>query len=282
MGQVIQCVKHGTLKHHTKAPDTNNASGEAPKTAGTQTHVIIVALDYEGTGHELTCTQDGDNMKQLLSQCGVDDITSLYNNDGNKDQVTQAIQDVGSRCGPGDYFIFYYSGHGATVPDKDGDEADGKDECLCLVTTDGRIDWDFFMTDDEFCDLVTSSVSPEAKVLVLCDCCHSGTIGDFDDAGWGGFHACSISGCTDDETSGDTGRGGIFTHSMLLAIQDLQEQGNDDYSVGQLYNLTLDKDDSTFDSAQDITANFCTDLGGLEDMAWPLIPDPGYTAPWGA
>ena len=31
---------------------------------------------------------------------------------------------------PGDYLFFHYSGHGGQQADKDGDEADGKDETL--------------------------------------------------------------------------------------------------------------------------------------------------------
>eukprot|EP00746_Dinoflagellata_sp_MGD_P057751 gnl/MRDRNA2_/MRDRNA2_24835_c0_seq1.p1 gnl/MRDRNA2_/MRDRNA2_24835_c0~~gnl/MRDRNA2_/MRDRNA2_24835_c0_seq1.p1 ORF type:complete len:325 (-),score=63.80 gnl/MRDRNA2_/MRDRNA2_24835_c0_seq1:428-1321(-) len=268
------------LSKGQRAHDNNNASGTAPKYTGSQSHMIVIALDYPGTGNELTCTEDGDNMKDLAQKCGVQDIVSLYNNDGNKETVIETIKDVGSRCEPGDYFIFNYSGHGTSVPDKDGDEADGKDEALCLVTPEGKIDWDAFLTDDDFCEVVTSCVSPEVKILILCDCCHSGTIGDFSAPEWKGFEAVSMSGCRDSQTSGDTGRGGIFTHALLMAIQQMQEDQEDDYSVAQLYNMQLDKDDQVFNSKQDITVKWTSELLGVQDMAWPLLPEDNYVAPW--
>jgi len=136
------------------------------------------------------------------------------------------------------------------------------------------------MTDDDFADLITETVHPDVNILIICDCCHSGTIGDFEDPCWDNFKAVSTSGCKDSQTSGDTGQGGIFTHALLLAIQDFADNGDSDYSVGQLYNIQLDKDDETFDSKQDITLNWTSKLAGAQGMAWPMIPDEGYVAPY--
>jgi hypothetical protein len=218
-------------------------------------------------------------MKQLWQACGMppSNLTSLYNNQGYKDNVLSAMQRMGQRCQSGDYFIFYYSGHGTSVPDKDGDEKDGKDEALCLVTPEGKIDWDAFLTDDELAEAMTTNISEDVKVIIMSDCCHSGTISDFGTADWGELQACSLSGCADDQTSGDTGAGGIFTHSLLMAIADL---GYDSYSVGQLYNKTLDFDNEVFDSAQDIKCACSNAAGATTSIAWPLIPSGGYSAPY--
>lgn len=266
-----------------KAPDyiSEAASEMAPIFTGSENRMIILALDYPGTGNELTCTVDGNNMQALAQQCGVTDLTVLYDNQANKEKVLQAIAAVGERCNDGDYFIFNYSGHGTSVPDKDGDEEDGKDEALCLVTPDGKLDWNAFLTDDDFADAVTTALEgKDVNVLLMCDCCHSGTIGDLDESKWDGFAALSMSGCTDDQTSGDTGRGGIWTHSLLMAIEQMKEDDNDDYSIGQLYNVQLDKDENVFHSKQDITVQWSSKLTGASDMAWPLVPQGGYVAPW--
>lgn len=272
------CGKIGR-KHEKNTPVSDENNSEAM--TGT-IYMIIIALDYAGTGNELTCTQDGDNLRQLVDQCGVQqqNIIKLYNNDGNKEQVEAAIEEQGGKCQEGDCFFFYYSGHGAEVEDLDGDEADGSDEALCLVTPDGQLDWDMFMTDDEFCQCVTDNVGVGVNIIVMCDCCHSGTIGDFNDEKWAGHSAISLSGCRDSQTSGDTGNGGICTHSLLMAIQQRQQDGEEEYSIGQLYNTILHKDDTVFNSAQDITLNW-TDDTDPTSMAWPLVPHGQYTAPWG-
>jgi uncharacterized caspase-like protein len=63
----------------------------------------------------------------------------LYDTQATKEQVLAQIGDVASRCQAGDYFMFYYAGHGTQVPDIDGDEDDGKDEALCLVDANGKL-----------------------------------------------------------------------------------------------------------------------------------------------
>jgi len=61
----------------------------------------------------------------------------------------------------------------------------------------------------------------------------------------------------------------------------MQENGNDEYSCAQIYNLQLDKDDATFHSKQDIQMHWTSELGGAEHMAWPFVPAGEFTAPWG-
>merc|ERR550532_218698 len=106
------------------------------------------------------------------------------------------------------------------------------------------------MVDDDFSELLTGAFEEEVKIIILTDCCHSGTIADFETGDWTNRQAVSITGCLDDQTSGDIGKGGIFTHSMLLAIGALKDDGEDSYSVAKLYNRTIEKDDEVFASKQ--------------------------------
>jgi hypothetical protein len=278
MGAALCGIAAGILKDRMRASDENDDPDD-PSAANV--FMVCIALDYPGTDNQLTCTKDGNNIMQLWEACGQprEHVRQLFNNDGNKQQVIAAVEEISGMVSEGDYFIFYYSGHGTSVPDKDGDEEDGKDEALCLVTPQGKIDWDAFMTDDELSQQLAEHF-PEQKIIILSDCCHSGTISDFDSPAWGEIQAVSISGCTDDQTSGDTGNGGIFTHSLLMAIADFSNNDNASYSVGQLYNKTLEFDDSVFNSEQDITAAKSTNLASISGMAWPLIPQGGYQAPW--
>jgi len=249
-----------------------------------QVHVIICALDYVGTSAPLTCTADGDAMQELCRACGVTDVTILYNRQATADAAASKIKRIGSRCKSGDYLVFFYAGHGANVVDEDGDEEDGKDEAFCFVTPDGKL-FGGWMTDDQFAHHITSSVADDVHVLVVSDCCHSGTICDFDSrhSQWGNIQAVSLSGCRDFQTSGDTGQGGIFTHSLLIALQEFVEEGfhgeGKHVSLKRLFQRVLDKDDTIFDSAQDITMN-ATKHVDLRFFSWPLVPKPGYVAPW--
>lgn len=247
-------------------------------TAGSNVHLLIVALDYKQTSNPLTCTKDGDNMQRLAEACGLQHVEVMYNEDCTKDNVAAKIQSVGSQCQQDDFFIFYYSGHGTNMEDQSGDEADGQDEAFCFVTPDGQISYDSCMRDDDFASCICENIPESAQVLILTDCCHSGTIADLDGENWAGRKAISVTGCLDSETSGDIGRGGIFTHSMLMAIENLKRSDELEYSVGALYNATLVEDERIFSSAQNITIQ-CTSSVQPDEMQWPMTPVERYLSP---
>lgn len=80
----------------------------------------------------------------------------------------------------GDTVLFYFSGHGYFVPDRDGDEkardpADGWDEVL--VAVDGRANRDGYegmVLDDEIAARLKKL--KDRRVVMLFDTCHSGTM----------------------------------------------------------------------------------------------------------
>jgi hypothetical protein len=81
-----------------------------------------------------------------------------------------AIRTLVSGAQKGDVLLLHYSGHGANVPDRNGDEADRRDEILC--PTD--LDWKKPLLDDwlrRTFDRLRAGVS----LTVIMDCCHSGT-----------------------------------------------------------------------------------------------------------
>jgi uncharacterized caspase-like protein len=113
----------------------------------------------------------------------------------------------------------FFTGHGANVRDRSGDEADGKDEAL--VFDNGHI------LDDDMLHMLKENANGKAKVLVLTDCCHSGSIWDLQSA-----HAksealppniVSLSAAHDDQTAKQTtinkGDQGIFTHFLWEALE---------------------------------------------------------------
>jgi len=239
-------------------------------------HMLICANDYKKTNNPLTSTRDGKNMEAMAKACGVHDLILLYDDACTKTAVKTEIRKMGRRCGENDIFVFYYSGHGTEVPDDDGDEQDGQDEAFCLVNTAGQVTRSSLMTDDEFVDLLLQAVPEQVSVLTLVDCCHSGTILDLDKPGWSGRNAVAVVGCTDAQTSADIGLGGVFTHSMLLAMEKLGQ--DDHYSIGKLYNTAVKENERVFNGAQSISIH-CSAKTTPNQQAWPFVPKARYESP---
>ena len=76
-----------------------------------------------------------------------------------------------------EFVYIHYSGHGTFVKDdgeeKDGDELDGRDECL--VPSDAH---SAGVIRDDIVAGVFRCFNPKTRVVVVFDCCHSGTMGD--------------------------------------------------------------------------------------------------------
>ena len=70
-----------------------------------------------------------------------------------------------------DFVVLYFSGHGMQIEDKNGDEKDKKDE----VFLPSNFTKSAVLNDDLFNELLKESKCP---VLLIFDCCHSGTMSD--------------------------------------------------------------------------------------------------------
>ena len=81
------------------------------------------------------------------------------------------------------------------------------------------------------------------------------------------------------QTSGDTGKGGICTHSILMGVQAMSDKGADIYSVAELFTTCIRIDDKVFNSPQDISLNTSPNIIAV-DWEWPLIPKSAYTSPY--
>jgi len=185
--------------------------------------------------------------------------------------------------------VFYYTGHGGQLPQDDASEGEQFDQCFCLVDADGNTDdptmqyrkkaW---MRDGTFAKAVLDALLPSVKVLVLVDCCHSGTqsgtICDFTvKSEWvkRRHRAISISSYEDTQTSAGAGKGGMLTRALTRAVQDLQGRGT--YNVSTIYNLTL----KHYKGAKNPggTENMSMFCKWRSQMAWPLQPKTQYFSP---
>lgn len=175
---------------------------------------------------------DSLQMKRLLKDISA--MEYLLDANATKDHVVQMVKDMIEKVPEDGIFILTYSGHGGSQKFADTkDEADGKDEFLCL--------YDTYLKDDDIWDMVTKC---KGRVFLFFDCCHSETMfrapmlpiippedllkePDPDIAGVGARDAVIAtspvdmlvwSGCPDNTYSyGDTA-GGLFTNALLDAL----------------------------------------------------------------
>lgn len=130
--------------------------------------------DYPGTGSDLSgCVNDAHDWGAVLAARGFS-VAHLLDKQATGAAMRAAIKNVIRKAASGDLVVIQYSGHGSFVPDLDGDEPDGTDECLCPydIGKKGPI------TDDEL-SILYSGRAAGVKLVVISDSCHSGTVARF-------------------------------------------------------------------------------------------------------
>ena len=99
------------------------------------------------------------------------DIRLLTDERATTARIVERLRWLLRGAGPGDTLVFHYSGHGAQVRDRHGDELDdGLDEIICPYD----LDWDDPFTDDDL-HTILEGLAPGVNLTVILDCCHSGT-----------------------------------------------------------------------------------------------------------
>lgn len=250
-------------------------------------HALVVYVDYgwpiakqtgwcpAAFGDKLDTPENAEMIKQILVKSGVTDITEMSNMNATREEVLAAIESVGGKCDKDDVFLFFYSGHGALAQDQDGDEDDGMDEALCLPDKAGNINEGTWLRDDDIA-VAFQKLTAGNKMLVF-DCCHSGTVCDFDKPFWEGQKAISICGCRDSQEAAAFGggtRGGAFSKCIKAACEEL---AGTEVSVGKLFNTASSYKNKFVPPGhqQDLIIS-CAPGYDSNDMAWPAtLPDAG-------
>ena len=130
--------------------------------------------DYPGTGSDLAgCVNDANDWAGVLKSRGFA-VEKITNTKATGQAIRDSIGALAAKAKSGDLIVIQYSGHGSFVPDVNGDEPDGTDECLCPydVRRKGPI------TDDDLFDLY-SNRHPGARILMVSDSCNSGSVAKF-------------------------------------------------------------------------------------------------------
>jgi metacaspase-1 len=136
---------------------------------GISLHVGVDRPDprrYEVIRPLRACANDARAMQRLAAAEGF--ATELVlDGEASAGAVTGKIAAAAETVGSDGIFLLTYSGHGSRVRDVDGDEGDGYDESWCLY--DGEL------VDDELYRL-WGRFPRGARIVVVSDSCHSGTV----------------------------------------------------------------------------------------------------------
>ena len=190
--------------------------------------LLAIGINYIGTKYELNgCINDAYNICSLYEKLyDVKNIMMLTDNGLNilptKKNILDGINWLVSNNKPNTQLFFHYSGHGSQITDTNGDESDGKDECINAL--DGPI------TDDELKKLLANKIG-DCKLFAIFDSCHSGTIFDLDSKTDGRYcnccsskksskspHIICFSGSKDEQVSADTYLDGKYCGALTYCL----------------------------------------------------------------
>lgn len=141
--------------------------------------LLVGVGKYQMKGADLPgIDKDIDMMHSVALSLGFteDQIKTLQDDQATLANVQRAINDwlvVG--VSPEDRVLFYFSGHGTQIYDRNNDELDKVDEVLVMHDTAlGRNTLDNVLVDDSFNEMIERI--PAESIVLLIDACHSGTI----------------------------------------------------------------------------------------------------------
>ena len=120
------------------------------------------------------CVNDVALVRRTLKGFGVpnEDIRVVVNERATKANIVHRLGAAVAAAEPGDVVIFYFSGHGSQVRDRNGDElADSLDEIICPYD----MDWDreTFLLDDDL-DELFAEIPTNVVLEAFIDCCFWG------------------------------------------------------------------------------------------------------------
>lgn len=111
------------------------------------------------------CRTDAANWSKFLADTGFH-VTTLFDLQVTRSVIKNWLNTNISNAKAGDIIVFQYSGHGTTLQDQNGDEADGVDEALYV--------WDGSIRDDDL-RVIFNKIPKNVHVVVILDSCFSGS-----------------------------------------------------------------------------------------------------------
>lgn len=137
---------------------------------GISLHIGLNGVDaskYNGWPGTLQgCVNDANAMESICRTQGFS-TQLLLNSNAVADAILAAIGQAAASLSSGDTFVISYSGHGGQVPDTTGSSPNGLD--------DTWVAYDRMILGHELYNL-WSQFSPDVRIEVFSDSCHSGTV----------------------------------------------------------------------------------------------------------
>ena len=210
--------------------------------------------DYPGSNMDLAgCINDARDWQALLEGRGYH-VDALHDGDATRARIVEALTALVDSAGDQDSIVFMFAGHGSWLPDTSGDEPDKRDEMMCPFDVMQQQ----YLLDDDL-NTIFLKKHAGARLYVIADCCHSGSVVRY--ASFGGpkmkarflppyvfargnqrfeqaidraqrapapskdaYPALLFSGCRDSEFSYDTSfqnrANGVFTRTAIDVLQD--------------------------------------------------------------
>jgi pimeloyl-ACP methyl ester carboxylesterase len=150
-----------------------------------QTYALLVGINqYDRTSPVPPlqgCTNDVKAMQTYLEgRVGLDagqlHLKVLLNEQATRQAVIDSFRDHLGQAGPDDVALFFYAGHGSqeNAPEEFWHlEPDRLDETL--VCYDSRTDGSWDLADKELAKLIAEVAAKNPHIVVILDCCHSGS-----------------------------------------------------------------------------------------------------------
>ena len=193
---------------------------------------LFVGTNYVGTNNALGgCVADARAWREFFMSKGFK-ASMLLEHNAHRAAIIDGLTRLVAI--PNAKLVFQYSGHGTYVPDRNGDEPDRRDEALC--PNDFRRAG--LILDDEIASIL-GGLAEGSELLVIMDCCHSGS--NTREGTAGRFVAfepsfvtasqtvslraldtsriTTLAACQDSQAAADTGHSGAFTDAMLQSFE---------------------------------------------------------------
>ncbi|MCG8460814.1 MAG: caspase family protein [Holophagales bacterium] len=150
---------------------------------GGQRRALLVGIDrYPRFGPEVPlrgAVRDAVVLAELLIEgygFAAEDVRLCLGARATRAALLARLDGLLARVRPGDSVLFFFSGHGSQMTDREGDEGDGLDETLVPVDSGRGRHENRDISDDEIHLWASKVLAVTPGLTLIFDCCHAATL----------------------------------------------------------------------------------------------------------